>query len=74
MIIYCKFKKLKNCVEQYARQYSRNESITFDWLCKHIGWPFTIPRTIIDLVHLEAVFDVLDLYLWFRFVYCDFSH
>lgn len=54
--------------QQYSRQYSKNESITFDWLCKHIGWPFTIPKTIIDLVHLEAVFDVLDLYLWFRFV------
>ncbi|XP_050439291.1 ATP-dependent RNA helicase SUV3 homolog, mitochondrial [Adelges cooleyi] len=56
---------------KYARQYSRNESITFDWLCKHIGWPFTIPKTIIDLVHLEAVFDVLDLYLWFSYRFTD---
>ncbi|KAE9535692.1 hypothetical protein AGLY_007593 [Aphis glycines] len=56
---------------KYARQYSKNESITFDWLCKHIGWPFTIPKTIIDLVHLEAVFDVLDLYLWFSYRFSD---
>jgi len=52
---------------QFARQYSRNEALTLDWLCRNIGWPFAPPKTIIDLVHLEAVFDVLDLYLWFRY-------
>jgi ATP-dependent RNA helicase SUPV3L1/SUV3 len=41
--------------------------LTLDWLCRNIGWPFAPPKTIIDLVHLEAVFDVLDLYLWFRY-------
>jgi len=38
-----------------------------EWLCRQLGWPFQAPRTIADLVHLEAVFDVLDLYLWLRF-------
>jgi len=52
---------------QFARQYSKNNAITFNWLCQHIGWPFQMPRTIIDLVHLEGVFDVLDLYLWLRY-------
>jgi len=52
---------------QFARQYSKNNAITFNWLCQHIGWPFQMPRTIIDLVHLESVFDVLDLYLWLRY-------
>lgn len=51
---------------QFARQYSRNEPITFDWLCRNIGWPVQMPKTILDLVHLEALFDVLDLYLWLR--------
>lgn len=54
-----------------ARQYSRNEAITFDWLCKNIGWPFSPPKTIMDLVHLEAVFDVLDLYLWLSYRFMD---
>lgn len=54
---------------QYARQYSSNEPMTFDWLCRSIGWPFSLPKTIIDLIHLEAVFDVLDLYLWFRYIW-----
>lgn len=40
-----------------------------DWLCRNIGWPVPPPKTILDLVHLEACFDVLDLYLWLRFVY-----
>ncbi|KAK5644789.1 hypothetical protein RI129_006089 [Pyrocoelia pectoralis] len=56
---------------KFARQYSRNEPITFDWLCRSIGWPLQSPRTIIDLVHLEAVFDVLDLYLWFSYRFMD---
>ncbi|XP_071440725.1 ATP-dependent RNA helicase SUV3 homolog, mitochondrial [Hetaerina americana] len=56
---------------KFARQYSRNDALTFDWLCRHIGWPFAMPRTIIDLVHLEAVFDVLDLYLWFSYRFVD---
>lgn len=56
---------------QFARQYSRNDAITFSWLCTQVGWPFSIPKTIIDLVHLEAVFDVLDLYLWFSYRFMD---
>lgn len=60
---------------KFARQYSKNEALTFDWLCQNIGWPLTSPKTIIDLVHLEAVFDVLDLYLWFSYRFLDlFPH
>jgi ATP-dependent RNA helicase SUPV3L1/SUV3 len=61
------FNVCKLLMLQFARQYSRNEALTLDWLCRNIGWPFAPPKTIIDLVHLEAVFDVLDLYLWFRY-------
>ena len=45
--------------------------MTFNWLCTQVGWPFSLPRTILDLVHLEAVFDVLDLYLWFSYRFMD---
>lgn len=56
---------------KFARQYSKNEAITFDWLCRNIGWPVQTPKTIIDLVHLEAIFDVLDLYLWLSYRFLD---
>ncbi|XP_011068666.1 PREDICTED: ATP-dependent RNA helicase SUV3 homolog, mitochondrial [Acromyrmex echinatior] len=56
---------------KFARQYSKNDAITFNWLCQHIGWPFRMPKTIIDLVHLEGVFDVLDLYLWLSYRFMD---
>ncbi|CAG9772848.1 unnamed protein product [Ceutorhynchus assimilis] len=56
---------------KFTRQFSKNEPITFDWLCRSIGWPLQPPRTIIDLVHLEAVFDVLDLYLWLSYRFMD---
>ncbi|KAG5317610.1 SUV3 helicase, partial [Pseudoatta argentina] len=56
---------------QFARQYSKNDAITFNWLCQHIGWPFRMPKNIIDLVHLEGVFDVLDLYLWLSYRFMD---
>ncbi|XP_066478308.1 ATP-dependent RNA helicase SUPV3L1, mitochondrial [Tiliqua scincoides] len=56
---------------KFARQFSRNEPLTFDWLCRHINWPLTPPRNIKDLVHLEAVHDVLDLYLWLSYRFMD---
>lgn len=54
-----------------ARQFSKNEPITFNWMCTQVGWPFSMPRTILDLVHLEAVFDVFDLYLWLSYRFID---
>jgi ATP-dependent RNA helicase SUPV3L1/SUV3 len=54
-----------------VRQYSRGELLTFDWLCHQIGWPFSPPDTILDLVHLEAVHDVFDLYLWLSYRFPD---
>ena len=53
-----------------SRQYSKGELVNFDWLCGQLGWPFAPPETILDLVHLEAVHDSFDLFLWlsYRFV------
>ncbi|XP_012267199.2 ATP-dependent RNA helicase SUV3 homolog, mitochondrial isoform X2 [Athalia rosae] len=56
---------------KFARQYSKNEMLTFDWVCQNVGWPVSTPNTIIDLIHLEAVFDVMDLYLWFSYRFID---
>ncbi|XP_043539079.1 ATP-dependent RNA helicase SUPV3L1, mitochondrial [Chiloscyllium plagiosum] len=56
---------------KFARQFSRNEPLTFEWLCRHINWPLVPPKNIKDLVHLEAVHDVLDLYLWLSYRFMD---
>lgn len=56
---------------KFARQFSRDEPLTFDWVCRHIGWPSPPPKNIKDLVHLEAVHDVLDLYLWLSYRFMD---
>lgn len=56
---------------KFARQYSKNEPITFDWVMGYCGWPFSLPKTIVDLIHLEAIFDVLDLYLWLSYRFMD---
>lgn len=56
---------------KFARQYSGNVPLTFDWLCRNIGWPFSPPKTILELLHLESVFDVLDLYLWLSYRFMD---
>lgn len=50
-----------------VRQYSRNKPITKSWLCQAVEWPQPLPKTIMDLVNLEAVFDILELYLWLRY-------
>jgi len=54
-----------------ARQYSRGELVNFDWLCSQLGWPFSPPETILDLVHLEAVHDSFDLFLWLSYRFPD---
>ncbi|KAM4596254.1 ATP-dependent RNA helicase SUPV3L1, mitochondrial [Fundulus diaphanus] len=56
---------------KFARQFSRDEPLTFDWVCRHVGWPLAAPKNIKDLVHLEAVHDVLDLYLWLSYRFMD---
>jgi len=54
-----------------VRQFSKGNLITFDWLCTQIGWPLSHPHTILDLIHLEAVHDVFDLYLWLSYRFSD---
>ncbi|XP_045459717.1 ATP-dependent RNA helicase SUV3 homolog, mitochondrial [Melitaea cinxia] len=54
-----------------VRQYSRNEPITRNWMRNVVDWPLPSPKTIMDLVHLEAVFDVLELYLWLSYRFPD---
>ncbi|XP_045639452.1 ATP-dependent RNA helicase SUPV3L1, mitochondrial [Ursus americanus] len=56
---------------QFARQYSRNEPLTFSWLRRYIKWPLLPPKNIKDLMDLEAVHDVLDLYLWLSYRFID---
>ncbi|XP_010887228.2 ATP-dependent RNA helicase SUPV3L1, mitochondrial [Esox lucius] len=56
---------------KFARQFSRDEPLTFDWVCRHVHWPLVQPMNIKDLVHLEAVHDVLDLYLWLSYRFMD---
>ncbi|KAF4800346.1 ATP-dependent RNA helicase SUPV3L1, mitochondrial [Turdus rufiventris] len=56
---------------KFARQFSRNEPLTFDWLCRHTKWPLAVPKNIKELVHLEAVHDVFDLYLWLSYRFVD---
>ncbi|KAJ8724894.1 hypothetical protein PYW07_015852 [Mythimna separata] len=57
-----------------VRQYSRNEPINKHWICSAVEWPMPHPKTIMDLVHLESVFDVLELYLWLRCVSCSYNN
>uniref|UniRef100_A0A671QGH4 ATP-dependent RNA helicase SUPV3L1, mitochondrial n=1 Tax=Sinocyclocheilus anshuiensis TaxID=1608454 RepID=A0A671QGH4_9TELE len=56
---------------KFARQFSRDEPLTFNWVCRHVNWPLAPPKNIKDLVHLEAVHDVLDLYLWLSYRFMD---
>nr|XP_061796747.1 ATP-dependent RNA helicase SUPV3L1, mitochondrial-like [Nerophis lumbriciformis] len=56
---------------KFTRQFSRDEPLTFDWICRHVNWPLAPPKNIKDLVHLEAVHDVLDLYLWLSYRFMD---
>eukprot|EP00094_Tigriopus_californicus_P005089 TCALIF_04903-PA protein Name:"Similar to CG9791 ATP-dependent RNA helicase SUV3 homolog, mitochondrial (Drosophila melanogaster)" AED:0.08 eAED:0.08 QI:0/0.66/0.57/1/1/1/7/22/758 len=67
------FKFLANMIEhiKLPLKANRGELITFDWLCHQIGWPFSPPNTILDLVQMEAVHDVMDSYLWLSYRFPD---
>uniref|UniRef100_T1JH79 ATP-dependent RNA helicase SUV3 homolog, mitochondrial n=1 Tax=Strigamia maritima TaxID=126957 RepID=T1JH79_STRMM len=56
---------------KFVRKYSINEVLTFDWLCRVIGWPVPPLKKISDLVRLEQIFDTLDLYLWLSYRFPD---
>ncbi|XP_050723777.1 ATP-dependent RNA helicase SUV3 homolog, mitochondrial-like [Eriocheir sinensis] len=56
---------------KFTRQLSQNEAATLDWLCHQVKWPFSTPSTLLDLVHLEEVYDVFDLYLWLSYRFPD---
>ncbi|XP_068614217.1 ATP-dependent RNA helicase SUPV3L1, mitochondrial-like [Brachionichthys hirsutus] len=56
---------------KFARQFSRDEPLTFYWVCRHISWPLDPPKNIKELVHLESVHDVLDIYLWLSYRFMD---
>ncbi|TRY90541.1 hypothetical protein DNTS_002663 [Danionella cerebrum] len=56
---------------KFARQFSRDEPLTFNWLCRLLNWPLSPPKNIKDLIHLEAVHDVLDIYLWLSYRFQD---
>lgn len=47
-----------------ARAIAENEPMTFDELSSHLQMPFSEPTKIQDLIYLESVFDIFDLYLW----------
>lgn len=49
---------------KFARAIAENEPMNFDELSKYLETPFNQPRKIPDLVYLESVFDIFDLYLW----------
>ncbi|ELU08439.1 hypothetical protein CAPTEDRAFT_184427 [Capitella teleta] len=54
-----------------ARRFSKGSPLTEKFLTSVIEWPLKSPKTLADLVHLEDVFDVLDLYLWLGYRFPD---
>lgn len=60
---------------QFANQVSKHEPITFDYVAKNCALPVGMPKTIADLVQLENIFDVMDIYLWLSYRFVDmFPH
>ena len=64
-----------SCFVKMVRMYSNNTAVTIDNMKTMLSWPFKKPTSLKDLMLLEDMFDVLDLYLWlsFRFgaIFCQ---
>lgn len=56
---------------QFANQHSRYQPITFEFVAKSCGLPVRLPQSIADLIHLENIFDVMDIYLWLSYRFID---
>uniref|UniRef100_A0A0M3I858 ATP-dependent RNA helicase SUV3 homolog, mitochondrial n=1 Tax=Ascaris lumbricoides TaxID=6252 RepID=A0A0M3I858_ASCLU len=54
-----------------TRRFSSGQALTFDWLCGVIGWPISPPEKLIDLVRLEQVYGIVDVYLWLSLRFPD---
>lgn len=61
---------------KFARQFQTGYPLTYNWLISKLGL-IRHPKTIYDLVQLENIFDVIELYLWlsirFRDMFQDYS-
>lgn len=60
-----------NVLLKFAQQFSQSQAATLNWLCLEVNWPFKPPTSLAELMHLEQVFDVFDLYLWFSYRFPD---
>ncbi|WAR21891.1 SUV3-like protein [Mya arenaria] len=59
--------------KKMAKLLSEGHSLNFPWLSKNLGIPFKPPRTIAELQHLQAVFNVIDIYLWLSYRFTMFD-
>lgn len=62
---------------KFARAIAEEEPMHLDELSKYLQMPFRSPTRIQDLIYLESVFDVFDLYLWlgnrFQLIFPDIN-
>ncbi|WAR21904.1 SUV3-like protein [Mya arenaria] len=56
-----------------AKLLSEGHSLNFSWLSKNLGIPLKPPRTIAELQHLQAIFNVIDIYLWLSYRFAMFD-
>uniref|UniRef100_A0A915BX29 ATP-dependent RNA helicase SUV3 homolog, mitochondrial n=3 Tax=Parascaris univalens TaxID=6257 RepID=A0A915BX29_PARUN len=54
-----------------ARRFSSGQALTYDWLCGVIGWPVSPAEKLIDLVRLEQIYGIVDVYLWLSLRFPD---
>uniref|UniRef100_A0AC35G4A4 RNA helicase n=1 Tax=Panagrolaimus sp. PS1159 TaxID=55785 RepID=A0AC35G4A4_9BILA len=47
-----------------VRRHSTGQPITYDWFCSILNWPLEPAKKIMDLMHLEQVYDAIGAYLW----------
>ncbi|XP_052770482.1 ATP-dependent RNA helicase SUV3 homolog, mitochondrial-like isoform X2 [Mya arenaria] len=59
--------------QKMAKLLSEGHSLNFSWLSKNLGIPLKPPRTIAELQHLQAIFNVIDIYLWLSYRFAMFD-
>lgn len=56
---------------QFATQFSLHQPITYEFVAKQCEFPLSPPKTLSDLIRLEQIFDILDLYMWFSYRFVE---
>uniref|UniRef100_A0AC35UBG9 RNA helicase n=1 Tax=Rhabditophanes sp. KR3021 TaxID=114890 RepID=A0AC35UBG9_9BILA len=64
-------KMVSTALVKMARRFSTRQTISYDWMCDLIKYPFNDIHTLEELNAFTDVFQIIELYLWLSYRFSD---